>query len=309
VKLAPLVRLQALGAECLRSKTLAVDVANLIYRHLFQIRSPDGSPYRNEDGTRVGHLIGLCNEVSTLYRVGARPLFVFDGEPPSLKEETMRRRALTRDKGGIELDERMKAQMKRTLDLLGTPWVQAPEEAEAQAAFMTKHDCWAAMTNDYDALLFGSRRMVKAFTKRGVDLLDLDEVLQGLGLDRRGLVRVGILVGTDYNSGGIRGLGPIKALKLVREHGSLGRILSFLGREGEEERLLAIEEYYMDPPVCRDWDHTWREPKEDQIRDYLCGDMKLDDAMVTRVVRDIRKALREGSQASQRTLTEWREAG
>ncbi|MBU7004798.1 MAG: hypothetical protein HXS50_04475, partial [Theionarchaea archaeon] len=119
---------------------MGIDVPNVIYRHLFQIRGPDGQPYRNPDGEKVGHLIGLCNEISIVVKTGLDPIFVFDGKTPELKMETARIRAQAQ-RPGFKLDAEMNDEMKELLDLLGLPWIQAPEEAEAQTSYMTRDRC------------------------------------------------------------------------------------------------------------------------------------------------------------------------
>jgi flap endonuclease-1 len=50
------------------------------------------------------------------------------------------------------------------------------------------------------------------------ELIEHKEVLKELGLDNDELRALAVLVGTDYNIGGIKGIGPKKGLKLVQEH-------------------------------------------------------------------------------------------
>ncbi len=278
-----------------------MDVANVIYRHLFQIRDAQGEPYRNRDGVMIGHLIGLCNEVSILQRAQLRPVFVFDGKTPRLKEETERKRQEETAKRGFGLDPGMKADMQRALTLLGTPWVCAPEEAEAQAAHMTSRDCFAALTNDYDALLFGASRMIRSLSGGIAEICILSEALEEFGVDRRGLVDVAILVGTDYNQGGIRGVGPKRALRLVQELGSLDAILEVLDVSlVQRERLHEIEGYYLDPPVTTKWEVAWGLPDVDEALDYLVGEMKLDRKSIERLISRIEKT-RSTSRGSRQT--------
>ena len=51
-------------------------------------------------------------------------------------------------------------------------------------------------------------------------ILSLSESLNKLGIDKDQLIILSILIGTDYNLGGIKGIGPKKALELVRKYGS-----------------------------------------------------------------------------------------
>src|SRR5437867_6634017 len=56
------------------------------------------------------------------------------------------------------------------LDLLGIPWIQAPAEGEAQASAMARTGvAYAAASQDFDSLLFGSPRLVKNLAITGRD--------------------------------------------------------------------------------------------------------------------------------------------
>ncbi len=282
-------------ASALASRTVAVDTANLIYRHLFQIRDSTGSPYRNSDGLVIGHLIGLCNEVAALCQVRLRPIFVFDGETPALKDETMRKRSVEAARRGFILDETMKQQMKAALDVLGVPWVQAPEEAEAQAAYMTKRGCWAALTNDFDALLFGASRMIIRLSKTGAETCALPEVLEKLDMDLGQLIDLALLSGTDYNPGGVKGLGPKRSLRLLRTFRTISAVLAQMGLDGEMERtFLRIKRYYLDPPVNPAWRSSLRRPDPTAAHAYLVRDMKLSEATVGRAIGAIASSLDRG---------------
>ncbi|MBI2546311.1 hypothetical protein HYV81_03965 [Candidatus Woesearchaeota archaeon] len=112
--------------------------------------------------------------------------------------------------------------------------MQAPSEAEAQAAFIVKqNDAFAIGSQDADSLLFGAPRTVRNLTFSGKrrtgaakyvvvkpEMIDLKENLAHLGITQRQLITLSMLVGTDYNHGGIPGIGPKKALQLVKKYGT-----------------------------------------------------------------------------------------
>ena len=117
---------------------------------------------------------------------------------------------------------------------MGVPFIQAPSEGEAQAASLVKEKlAYAVASQDADALLFGAPRLVRnlsvsgrkkhpqtlAYTLVEPELLDLQKNLQQLQISREQLIALGMLVGTDYNRAGIKGIGPKNALKLVRQFG------------------------------------------------------------------------------------------
>jgi flap endonuclease-1 len=88
---------------------------------------------------------------------------------------------------------------------------------------------WAVGSQDYDALVVGGTRLIQNLTlarKRKTangfmyispELIEYEKVLNEIGLDSDQLICLAILVGTDFNPGGVRGLGPKKALALVKQ--------------------------------------------------------------------------------------------
>ncbi len=281
-----MVRADLMPLDELAGKTVAVDLPNVVYRHLFQIRGPDGLPYRNPDGVRIGHLIGLCNEISLLAGMRVRPIFVFDGKTPSLKADTARKRASARSaERGFKLEPEMIEQMERTLDILGLPWIKAPEEAEAQAASMTHRGAWGVLTNDHDALLFGASRVMRGASKSGAEIAVLSKALEANMIDLAQLIWIGILTGTDYNPGGIRGIGPKRALRLVKSHASLPEIAEELGLDGKTRALITeVQDYYLHPPIDESWRAVWHKPDAAAAHSYLVREMKLGTRSVERTV-------------------------
>ena len=51
--------------------------------------------------------------------------------------------------------------------------------------------------------------------------MKLDHVLKELEISRQQLIDVAILVGTDFNPDGVKGVGPKTALKLIKKHGNI----------------------------------------------------------------------------------------
>ena len=125
------------------------------------------------------------------------------------------------------------SEARKLLEALGTPCVSAPAEGEAQAAYMaSKGDCHAVASQDADCLLFRSPLLIRncsvtgrkkltgklAYQKVSPELISVKENLEHLGIRQEQLISLAMLVGTDYNSGGIKGIGPMKALGLVKKY-------------------------------------------------------------------------------------------
>src|SRR3990172_331579 len=184
INLSDVVTLEPRRLEDFSGEVLAIDAFNTLYQFLAITRQPDGTPLMDRQGRITSHLSGLIYRLSNFVAAGIRPAFVFDGEPPRLKAHTLaargeaKRRAEREWREAVEIGDlptaRTKAmqtsrltdemidQSKRLLGLLGIPWVQAPGEGEAQASAMARNGiAYAAASQDFDALLFGSPRLVK----------------------------------------------------------------------------------------------------------------------------------------------------
>jgi flap endonuclease-1 len=242
-----LVVAQELPWDALAGRTLAVDGYNAVYQFLATLRQRDGQLFCDPEGRVTSHLMGVFYRTTSLLREGVLPIWVFDGKPPERKTGTIRQRVLAKEKaeeawqqalaaGDLETARKKAAQtshftrpmveeLRQLLSALGVPSVQAPSEGEAQAAVMAaKGSVWAAASEDYDSLLFGSPRLVRGLAARGragaspgAQLVDRSEVLASLGISEEELILLGIIIGTDFNDG-VRGYGPKKSLKLVQEH-------------------------------------------------------------------------------------------
>lgn len=326
------------GFDELKAKRIALDAYNALYQFLSAIRQPDGTPLLDSRGRVTSHLSGLFYRTVKLVEMGIQPVYVFDGRPPEMKRKTIEKRREAREaaqrkweealkRGELEearkyaqaahrLTEDMVKDSKDLLTAMGIPWVQAPSEGEAQAAYMaSKGDVWASGSQDYDSLLFGATRLVRNLAVVGkrklpgkdvyVDVLpervELKEVLETLGIDRRKLVWIGILVGTDFNEK-VPGVGPKRALALVKEYDSLDEIFKVLGyRPNYDWR--AVERIFLEPEVTDDYKIEFRMPDRERVMEILVEEHDFSPERVERAL----KRLEDASPASgaQTSLDAW----
>ena len=107
------------------------------------------------------------------------------------------------------------------LQLLDIPVLQlARGEAEALCGQLSaRGHVDGVVTTDTDTLLFGARTVLKNLEASSSNLaaavVRMDAIQQHLQLDRHKLILLALLLGSDYTSG-CRGVGPKKALKLLR---------------------------------------------------------------------------------------------
>ena len=307
VLLTPIVVKDVVALADLRGKRLAVDANGELYQFLALIRLPDGTPLEDAHGRITSHLSGLFFRVTRLIADGLELVFVFDGRPPAEKAaEIARRRAVrqryegeaaaARTAGDLaaayakstmtsRLTPEMAGEAWELLKLLGVPVVQAPSEAEAQAAHIARRgDAWAAASKDYDALLFGAPRVVRFLTISGreylpskgtfrpiaPEVIDVGRMLDALAITRSQLVDLGLLVGTDFHPG-IRGIGPKKALALITRYGAIDHMPPNV-REAFGPDLARLRRIYLEPQVSDEYDVGPGECDVDGVVRFLCDE-------------------------------------
>jgi flap endonuclease-1 len=262
----------------LRGKTLAVDADNLIWSFATALAASGEFPTA-PDGRPVTHLYGLVSRLTQYAKWGARSMWIFDGVQPDLKEATLVGRAerieAARAAGDnpqamVMVGEEELAECRELLSLLGVPWLVAPGESDAQCAHLAQKDAaWAAVTQDWDIALFGAPRALRNLTlskTRPPQLLELAPALAAAGLTREELVDAAVLIGTDYNEG-VAGIGPVKAVTLIRRHGDVHTALKALGAKlPEAER---VREVFLAHPIDKAFKPRFGKPDEKGLQDFL----------------------------------------
>src|SRR5205807_2754531 len=103
VLLTPIAVRHPTTLEALRGRTIAVDGNLELYQFLSVMRTRDGTPLKDSRGRITSHLNGLIFRTTRLIGDhGIRPVFVFDGPPPDLKRDEIRRRQESREKSETE---------------------------------------------------------------------------------------------------------------------------------------------------------------------------------------------------------------
>jgi flap endonuclease-1 len=185
----------------------------------------------------------------------------------------------------MTMKDYMKDDATKLLSLMGLPWVQAPSEGEAQAAHMTKKgNADYCASQDYDSLLFGAPRLLRNVTISGrrklpskniyidivPEVIELSKALDECGLTYEQLIDMGILIGTDYNPVGIKGIGPKTALKLIKQYGTLENALPNIKNATFPVEPNCIREIFLHPQVTDNYKLEWEEPDVEGVADFLC---------------------------------------
>lgn len=111
---------------------------------------------------------------------------------------------------------------QQLLQLFGIPFITAPTEAEAQCATLVNLDLVdGVITEDSDVFLFSSNPRMRVFknffnSNKYVECYKTSEIAQTLNLDRKDLVDLALLLGSDYTDG-LPGIGPVSAMEILAE--------------------------------------------------------------------------------------------
>lgn len=279
--------------EQLKNKKIAIDTYIYLYEFLRTM------PLLSDNKGRITtHLAGLFFRVTRLMTYKIKPCFVFDGFFPNPAQEYPRIiNELVPARTSSTISEHIINTSKKLLSLLGLPVIQAPSEGEAQAAYLAeKEDVWAAASNDFDCLLFKAPRMIqnltlakkrrlpkKGFVWIGSYFYELDAVLKTLKINHNQLTALAILTGTDFNEG-VYGIGPKKALALVRKYKEPEKLFKSINYEGWKPVYNLIKNM----PVTTKYSLKWAKPDYEGIKEFLCKEHDFNEKRVQSALERIR---------------------
>lgn len=324
VKLKDIIKSEPINFKDLEGRSVAIDAFNTLYQFLSIIRQRDGTPLMDNNGNITSHLSGILYRNSSIIEKGIKPIYVFDGKAPELKQETQEERRQIRDesekkwkealKKGDEVEARKYAMRssklspyiidssKKLLTLMGIPYIEAYGEGEAQAAYMVdKGDVWATASQDYDCLLFGSVRVVRNLAINSnlgdLEYIELKKVLSKLDITREQLIDMAILVGTDFNEGKKR-VGAKTALKYAK-NGKLESVFREFEKESDQD-LEAVKEIFLNPNIRTDYKISWKKPQDEKIKEFLCGEHGFSEQRVENACKKLKKL-----NSGQKSLEDW----
>jgi flap endonuclease-1 len=325
VDFAEIVPKREIELGSLKGKIVAIDAYNALYQFLSIIRQPDGTPLKDRLGRVTSHLSGLFYRTGKLLELNIRPIFIFDGKPHALKKATIDDRISRKEKAREEYEEALAAgdletarskamqttrlskemveEAKHLLGLMGVPHFTAPGEGEAQAAYMVcEKKAYAVGSQDFDSLLFGADVLIRnlAFSGRRKlprrdmyidvfpEVLELPNVLKQLEISREQLVDMGILIGTDFNYG-VKGIGPKKALKFIKEFGTLERVMEEKAKDqwGGVEGFKEVRRIFLEPNVDETIKPEWGTIVKEDIKAYLCKERDFSEERVEATLKKL----------------------
>ena len=232
-----------------------------------------------------------------------------------------------------EVTHIMVTECQQLLKLFGLPYITAPMEAEAQCAELVNLGLVdGIVTDDSDIFLFGGTRIYKNMFNQAkfVECYLSSDLEKEYSLDRRKLIRIAHLLGSDYTEG-LPNVGPVTALEILSEFETLEQFAEWWGTVQMGQPLSAqdasnpfrrkfrknatklflpavfpdtrVDLAYLHPEVDKDPSaFQWGVPDLDALRSFLMATIgwtqdRTDEVLVP-VIRDINRRENEGTQAN-----------
>jgi hypothetical protein len=207
-----------------KGKTVVVDTSIYLYKFQSENRLLD----------RMDEMVKMFKQYQIV------PIFVFDGKPPPEKHDLIMKRFLLKKeaenkyymvqnemleregsnllseqaktdsmneleqlkKQFIKINETHIHKVKQLLDAHGTPYIDAPEEADQLCAYLVKTNvAWACISDDMDMFVYGCFRVFRFLdiTKHSAVYYDMRLILRDLSMSMELFREIMVLSGTDYN--------------------------------------------------------------------------------------------------------------
>jgi len=296
----------------LSGKKIGIDAYNWTYQFLSTIRLRTGELLKDSKGRVTSHLIGIFNRTINLLKEGIKPVYVWDGKPPEFKNKTLQTREEIKLKAEkafklaktseekrkyaqqmSRLTKEMIKDANKVLGVLGVPSILAPSEGEAQISHMVKRgDLWACASQDWDSLLFGSRFLIRNLSISGKkkiprtviyktinpELIDLEKNLKRLKINRKQLIMVAMLIGTDYCPG-VKGYGPKKSLEIVRKEKTLENVMKKVNWDFEVGPHEVLS-WFLNPKTTDKYKLEWKNPSYDNVLKLLVDEYEFNQDRV-----------------------------
>ncbi|KAJ5884962.1 hypothetical protein N7495_009472 [Penicillium taxi] len=315
-------------------RKVAIDASMSLYSFLIAVRS-EGQQLTSDSGETTSHLMGMFYRTLRMVDNGIKPLYVFDGAPPKLKSGELAKRGARKAEAYEAIEEAKETgtaedvekfsrrtvrvtrehneECKKLLKLMGIPYITAPTEAEAQCAVLARAGkVYAAASEDMDTLCFDSPILLRHLTfseqrKEPILEIHVNRVLEGLDMDRNKFIDLCILLGCDYLEP-IPKVGPTTALNLIREHGSLEKVVEFMEKDPKKKYVIPdnwpyqdARELFMSPdvrpaddPEC---DFKWEAPDVEKLVEFLVTDKGFNEDRVRNGAARLQKNLKSAQQS------------
>ncbi|KAK8829775.1 hypothetical protein WA577_001169, partial [Blastocystis sp. JDR] len=310
-------------------RMVAIDASVMIYQYLVAIRTNSSFAslmLTNQEGEVTSHIQGVLTKTIKMMEDGLKPVFVFEGKPPEMKQSELERRKVSREKAEEELkqakeagnEEEIEKLSKRTvhmnsshiddckklLQLMGVPVIDAASEAESQCAELVKKKVvWGMASEDMDSLTFGAPFLLRHLTKSqnsskkdqsGVLEVNLSVLLEDMKLTQDEFIDMCILCGCDYCDT-IRGIGQVKAYQFIQKYRTIEEVLKHLPEKfsvPEDWPYQRARELFKNPEVVKGEDVkiSFSEVNREGLKEFLVNDKGFNPERVDGYIEKLQKA-------------------
>jgi len=308
-------------------RKIAIDASMSLYQFLIAVRPEQNSiaGLTDDSGETTSHLLGLFQRSIRMINNGIKPLYVFDGKPPTLKTGELAKRTKRKEeaeeaqekakedgdaegqirfaKRSVRVTQKHNDEAKNLLKLMGIPYINSPGEAEAQCAAMAKAGLvYAVGSEDMDSLTFGSTILLRHLTfsearKMPIKEINLAKVLSELNFTMDQFIDLCILLGCDYCDS-IRGIGPVRALEFMKKYKSLEEVVKHLDKDKytvpENFDFASVRELFTKPEVISAdmlADQVkWVDPDEEGLVQFLVKEKGFSEDRVRNGCAKLKKA-------------------
>lgn len=224
----------------------AIDAIQVIHEYAY-IAIQNGKKQKDKNGYTTYHIFAVFYLALQMLKHKIYPLFIFDGFPPGIKYEMLKKKSDKRwelkKKLNLNLsqDERKKIiqkvykvsqycinDSKQILDYLGLTYIQADHEADNICASLLKNQqVDYILSGDTDMLLLGCDKIVKRSNNVFIEI-HLSDILETFDLTQDQFLELCILLGTDYlQNTTIDKRSVEEVVKIYRHYKSLDSMIAY----------------------------------------------------------------------------------
>jgi flap endonuclease-1 len=303
----------------LTGKKIAIDASLLIYSYVIAIRNTS-EDLMNMDGEMTSHIHAVVSKTLLYLDNGITPIFVFDGKPPSLKNDVLDKRKEEREMAKKLMEEvedeekkiklfkkstvitwKQMDQCKEILRAMGIPVIDAPEESDSQCASLCKNDiAYGVGSEDMDILTFGSKRILRNISsskKNEIVEYDLEKALEELKYNQQEFIDMCILLGCDYVDH-IDGIGVKRAKDIIDEYRSIDNFIEkapeiknkkYEVDEDYMEKVKEARDYFLNGPATLFTNNQLKliNPDQKKIKELLINKYSYSKTKVEKIIKKI----------------------
>ncbi len=122
-----------------------------------------------------------------------------------------------------------------------------------------------------------------------------------MGIERKQLIDMGIMMGTDFNEG-IKGIGPKKALAYAKEGKSAKQVYKEMEQEPEVD-VDELRELFLKHGINKDYNLAWGKVNKSAITKILVDEHDFSEERIEKTIAELDEKLNQ--KASQARLDSW----